>query len=73
MLGGHILQHPGALFAVALEGVLDHPHGILGGNFLGAIAATGVHHNDVIGQERRLNTGGNIPFFVVGEDIDGEH
>ena len=65
---GHIFEHPGALLAVAGKGMLHKPYRVLGGDGFGAIAAAGVHHNHVVGHQGRLNAGGNIPPFVVGQD-----
>ena len=65
---GHIFEHPGALLAVAGKGMLHKPYRVLGGDGFGAIAAAGVHHNHVVGHQGRLNAGGNIPLFVVGQD-----
>ena len=39
----------------------------------GAIAAVGINNNYVIGELGGFNTSGDINFFVVGQDINGEH
>jgi hypothetical protein len=58
---------------MAFKPVGKNLHGIMGGYLHRAIATFGINNNNIIGKQGRLNAVGDVNFFVMGQDINGEH
>ncbi len=74
--GFNSAKHPGALLAVAGEGVLDEAHGVALGDVLlrdrhGLIGTEGINDDHIItvGQDG-IETGADLRFLVIGQDIN---